>query len=125
MVCPARAGRSWRSSIRRCRPGSKRSAPARPANPACSIYSARALLRVSAKVDKSRRDDSLQLMLESAAALEPATGDTANIASQPQALEPPPQMDLEGQVDAILADSGGGAMIAPTDDAPHPADSMG
>jgi DNA polymerase III subunit alpha len=80
-----------------------------------------ALLRVSAKVDKSRRDDSLQLMLENAAALEPATGNPANKATQPLALEPPPQMDLEGQVDELLAASGGGAMIAPTDDAPHPA----
>jgi DNA polymerase-3 subunit alpha len=32
-------------------------------------------------------------------------------------------MDLDGQVDAILADSGGAALIAPTDDAPHPAES--
>ncbi len=80
-----------------------------------------ALLRVNAKVDKSRRDDSLQLMLENAVAIEPATGNPADKAAQPQALEPPPQMDLEGQVDEILAASGGGAMIAPTDDAPHPA----
>jgi len=34
-------------------------------------------------------------------------------------------MDLEGQVDAILADSGGGAMLAPTDEAPHPAEMIG
>ena len=33
-----------------------------------------ALLRVSAKVDKSRRDDTLQLMLENASVLEPAAG---------------------------------------------------
>ncbi len=79
-----------------------------------------ALLRVSAKVDKSRRDDSLQLMLENAAVLEPATGNPANRVAQAPVLELPPQMDLEGQVDEILAGSGG-AMIAPTDDAPHPA----
>ncbi len=84
-----------------------------------------ALLRVNAKVDKSRRDDSLQLMLENAVAIEPATGNPADKAAQPQALEPPPQMDLEGQVDEILAASGGGAMIAPTDDAPHPAEMIG
>jgi len=85
-----------------------------------------ALLRVSAKVDKSRRDDTLQLMLEHAAALELGTGNSANPAMQEQTFDlPPPQMDLEGQVDAILADSGGGAMIAPTDDAPHPAEMIG
>jgi DNA polymerase-3 subunit alpha len=48
-----------------------------------------ALLRVGAKVDKSRRDDTLQLLLENAEVLE---------LSDPPAgsAEPPPQMDLEG-----------------------------
>jgi len=79
-----------------------------------------ALLRVSAKVDKSRRDDTLQLMLESAAALDLTAGGSANKVPQPPALELPPQMDLDGQVDEIMAHSVGG-MIGPTDDAPHPA----
>jgi len=82
-----------------------------------------ALLRVSAKVDKSRRDDTLQLMLESASVLEIVTSSAANKAPPP-ALELPPQMDLEGQVDEIMAHSVG-AMIAPTDDAPHPAGRAG
>jgi DNA polymerase-3 subunit alpha len=82
-----------------------------------------ALLRVTAKVDKSRRDDSLQLMLENASVLEVPTRNAANHTSPPQMLDlPPPQMDLEGQVDAILDHTGGGTMIAPTDDAPHPAE---
>jgi DNA polymerase-3 subunit alpha len=80
-----------------------------------------ALLRVSAKVDKSRRDDTLQLMLEQAAVLEMANAPLATETARTPALELPPQMDLEGQVDEILAYSGNGAMIAPTDDAPHPA----
>jgi DNA polymerase-3 subunit alpha len=85
-----------------------------------------ALLRVSAKVDKSRRDDTLQLMLEHAAVLEAPTGDPANSSAQPRAIDlPPPQMDLEGQIDAIIGDADGAAMIAPTDDAPHPAEMSG
>jgi DNA polymerase-3 subunit alpha len=80
-----------------------------------------ALLRVSAKVDKSRRDESLQLMLENAAALEPAAASTA-AASAP---EPPPQMDLEGKGDDIPPDLGMGMMSAPTDDVPHPAEMPG
>jgi DNA polymerase-3 subunit alpha len=80
-----------------------------------------ALLRVSAKVDKSRRDESLQLMLENAAALEPAlVGATSALAP-----EPPPQMDLEGQGDDIPIEPGPAMMIAPNDDAPHPAEMPG
>jgi DNA polymerase-3 subunit alpha len=52
-----------------------------------------ALLRVGAKVDKSRRDESLQLLLENAQVLEPA--------SPPARSDgPPPQMDLEGLAEA-------------------------
>src|SRR5215211_6193909 len=42
-----------------------------------------ALLRVTAKVDKSRRDDTLQLMLENAAVLEPVAGIPAIPAMSP------------------------------------------
>ena len=49
-----------------------------------------ALLRVTAKVDKSRRDESLQLMLENAAALDPAAGISTGAGAPTHAPEPPP-----------------------------------
>ena len=52
---------------------------------------------MTAKVDKSRRDESLQLMLENAAALDPAAGISTGAGAPTHAPEPPPQMDLEGQ----------------------------
>ncbi|HEU5103820.1 MAG TPA: OB-fold nucleic acid binding domain-containing protein, partial [Roseiflexaceae bacterium] len=80
-----------------------------------------ALLRVSAKVDKSRRDDSLQLMLEQAAVLELAAVSTA----ADKAPELPPQMDLEGKGDDIPPELSVGVMSAPMDDVPHPAEMAG
>jgi DNA polymerase-3 subunit alpha len=68
------------------------------------------LLCVSAKVDKSRRDESLQLLLESAEALEAGAG----------GQEPAIEMDLEGLEEQIPAS----ALAPPQDDGPHPADSM-
>ncbi len=68
------------------------------------------LLRVSAKVDKSRRDESIQLLLESAEALEARGG----------GQEPAIEMDLEGLEEQIPAS----AIAPPQDDGPHPADSM-
>ncbi len=74
-----------------------------------------ALLRVSAKVDK--RNESIQLLLESAETLEPA-------ARQPApAAELPPQMDLEGKAEALVrAGEANGRMLVPADEPPHPAD---
>src|SRR5262245_6277947 len=57
-----------------------------------------ALLRVVAKVDKSRRDDSMQLVLESAEALEAGAGGTI-VAEQAAEVE----MDLEGLDEQITA----------------------
>jgi DNA polymerase-3 subunit alpha len=68
------------------------------------------LLRVSAKVDKSRRDESIQLLLESAEALEAGGG----------GQEPAIEMDLEGLEEQIPAS----AIAPPQEDGPHPADSM-
>ena len=71
-----------------------------------------ALLRVTAKVDK--RNESIQLLLESAEVLEPVARPTADL---------PPQMDLEGQADSIpIVPDDAGLMAGPADDAPHPAD---
>jgi DNA polymerase-3 subunit alpha len=70
-----------------------------------------ALLRMVAKVDKSRRDDKMQLMLESVTVLEASSAP----ASTP---EPDLAMDLEGitdQAPAALPE------LSP-DDVPHPAD---
>jgi DNA polymerase-3 subunit alpha len=70
-----------------------------------------ALLRMVAKVDKSRRDDKMQLMLESVTVLEASS----TPASTP---EPDLAMDLEGitdQAPAALPE------LSP-DDVPHPAD---
>ena len=74
-----------------------------------------ALLRIGAKVDKSRRDESLQLLLETAEALDLS----ARLAP---AAELPPQMDIEGQAEDILSSAGDSLLLAPTEDAPHPAD---
>jgi DNA polymerase III subunit alpha len=72
-----------------------------------------ALLRITAKVDK--RNESLQLLLESAEALE-ATSAGAQ-AGQDAALE----MDLEGLEAYIPPNSNGASMLGPQDEAPHPA----
>ncbi|HEX9371062.1 MAG TPA: DNA polymerase III subunit alpha [Roseiflexaceae bacterium] len=78
-----------------------------------------ALLRITAKVDKSRRDDSLQLILETAETLEPgAEGQGPGARGQELAIV----MDLDGQGDDIPALPGDALMIPPADDAPHPAD---
>jgi DNA polymerase-3 subunit alpha len=73
-----------------------------------------AMLCIKAKVDKSRRDDSLQLMLESAELLESSRGVGA-------AAAPPPQMDLEGRADDIPAVPEDAVVLGPAEDAPHPA----
>jgi len=78
-----------------------------------------ALLRVVAKVDKSRRDDSMQLLLESAAALDAAPAVGAVREPHTPAPEPVLAMDLEGIADQA---PGGMANQGPPDDAPHPAD---
>lgn len=72
-----------------------------------------ALLRIKAKVD--RRNESIQLLLESAEALEPA-GQGAGIAAH--GAEPAVEMDLEGLEEQL---SEGPPMQAPHDEAPHPA----
>ncbi len=73
-----------------------------------------ALLRITAKVDK--RNESLQLLLESAETLDVAR-------AAPLVAELPPQMDLEGQGDYIPSGASNDvAMIAPLDDVPHPAE---
>jgi DNA polymerase III subunit alpha len=72
-----------------------------------------ALLRVVAKVDKSRRDDRVQLLLESVSPLETAARVPAPVP------EPDLAMDLEGIADQAPA---GIADQTPPDDAPHPAD---
>jgi DNA polymerase-3 subunit alpha len=78
-----------------------------------------ALLRISAKVDKSRRDESMQLLLETAAALEVGGGSQeSGVGSQEIVVA----MDLEGRADDIPSAADDAAMIAPTDDAPHPAE---
>jgi DNA polymerase-3 subunit alpha len=70
-----------------------------------------ALLRITAKVDK--RNESLQLLLESAEVL-----DITRVAVP--IAELPPQMDLEGQGDYIPSGATDDlAMVAPLDDAPH------
>jgi DNA polymerase-3 subunit alpha len=72
-----------------------------------------ALLRVMAKVDK--RNESIQLLLESA--------ETLDLAAAPaEAPELAPQMDLENRAEALPpAIEEVGSMAAPHDDAPHPA----
>jgi DNA polymerase-3 subunit alpha len=81
-----------------------------------------ALLRITAKVDKSRRDDSLQLMLESAEALEASAKATAAEATiQEVAIV----MDLEGQGDHIPVVPEDVLGLAPGEDAPHPAENLG
>ena len=72
-----------------------------------------ALLRVMAKVDK--RNESIQLLLESA--------ETLDLAAAPaEAPELAPQMDLENRAEALPpAIEEVGIMAAPHDDAPHPA----
>jgi DNA polymerase-3 subunit alpha len=72
-----------------------------------------ALLRVTAKVDK--RNESIQLLLESAEVLEP-------LACAPHMAELPPQMDLEGRTEEVLPMlDEPQTQLAPTDEAPHPA----
>ena len=71
-------------------------------------------MRLTAKVDK--RNESLQLLLESAESLE---GPRAAV----PAAEPPPQMDLEGRGDLLLGGpSEHDTSAPPPDDAPHPAE---
>jgi DNA polymerase III subunit alpha len=74
-----------------------------------------ALLLVKAKVDE--RNGSLQLLLESAEALESTDVDERAPASRQEAAV---EMDLEGLEDQLP-----GAASEPPDDAPHPADSGG
>jgi hypothetical protein len=63
-----------------------------------NLLSDDALLRVVAKVDKSRRDESMQLLLESAETLEARAADVA-AKSQAAAVE----MDLEGLGEQIMS----------------------
>jgi hypothetical protein len=78
-----------------------------------------ALLCVTAKVDKSRRDDSLQLLLETAAVLELEGGDQAPAESN---LEIRTAMDFEGRSEDVPSLPEEVVMFAPNDDAPHPAE---
>jgi DNA polymerase-3 subunit alpha len=79
-----------------------------------------ALLCVTAKVDKSRRDDTLQLLLESAEPLETsAVGQAPAVSPQ----EAPVEMDLENMAESVAPAHSTGTEVPeapwPGDDAPH------
>jgi hypothetical protein len=70
------------------------------------------LLRLTAKVDK--RNESIQLLLESAEVLEPA--------ASPPAAELPPQIDLAGTAERFAPPPADALpMVGPADHTPHPA----
>ena len=71
------------------------------------------LLRLTAKVDK--RNESIQLLLESAEVLEPA--------ASPPAAELPPQIDLAGTAERFAPPPADAlTMVGPADHTPHPAE---